>query len=101
MKRIINGKKYDTETAVKIGEWRFGKCNDHDYVHEELYKKKTGEFFLYAEGGALSKYGKQSDNQHMTDASHIFPYTEKEARKWCEENVSGERYEEIFGEVDE
>ena len=56
MKKILGGKKYDTETARMVGNyWNgnsgFGKC------YEALYCKRTGEFFLYGEGGPMSKYG--------------------------------------------
>ena len=48
MKKIINGKKYDTETATSVGEYSSNyACSDYKYYDETLYKKKTGEFFLY------------------------------------------------------
>jgi len=59
MKKIINGKKYDTETATKLGEDCRGYRGDIDFWSEELYRKKTGEFFLYGEGGARSQYNAQ------------------------------------------
>ena len=56
MKKILGGKKYDTETACVVGNYGngnsgFGTCS------ETLYRKRTGEFFLYGEGGPMSKYG--------------------------------------------
>lgn len=56
MKKILGGKKYDTETARVVGTYGngssgFGACS------ETLYRKRTGEFFLYGEGGPMSKYG--------------------------------------------
>ena len=57
MKKIINGKKYDTETATKIGEYSNGySTSDFHYIDETLYRKKTGEFFLYGEGGPMTRY---------------------------------------------
>jgi hypothetical protein len=29
------------------------------WVCEELYRKRTGEYFLYGEGGPMSKYSRQ------------------------------------------
>ena len=46
MKKIINGKRYDTSTAILIGSARYSH-GDLEYLTEELYRKKTGEFFLY------------------------------------------------------
>ena len=52
MKQIINGKKYDTETAERLACEDAGlPVNDFAYWCEELYRKKTGEFFLHGEGG--------------------------------------------------
>lgn len=46
MKKIINGKKYDTSTAKYLGEYDFGYQSSFNWYREELYEKKTGEFFL-------------------------------------------------------
>ena len=54
MKKIINGKMYNTETAKYCGGYEFSNCGDFNYVCEELYQKKTGELFLYGEGGAMN-----------------------------------------------
>lgn len=56
MKKIINGKKYDTETAREVACKAWGYYGDLNFVFETLYKKKTGEFFLYGEGGANTSY---------------------------------------------
>ena len=39
MKKIINGKKYDTETAVYICGYEYGTCNDFSHIKESLYRK--------------------------------------------------------------
>ena len=57
MKTIINGRMYDTETAEKIAGWDNGIYGrDFRSCEETLYKKKTGEYFIYGSGGADSKY---------------------------------------------
>lgn len=101
MKKIINGKKYDTETAKLLGQWtNFYPVNDFKHCKEELYQKKSGEFFLYGEGGPLSKYSK-GDNHMMCSGENIFPFSEKEALEWSEEHLDVDRYEELFGKVEE
>ena len=49
MKKIINGKVYDTSTAERVGGWN-NNCSTSDfgYCSEDLYRKRTGEFFLFA-----------------------------------------------------
>lgn len=87
MKKIINGKLYNTETAERIGRW--GKNlpgNDFNYCQKDLYRKKTGEFFL-----AVDFYG----------GERITPLTEAEAREWVENHLDADKYIAIFGEVEE
>ncbi len=101
MKKIINGKKYDTETATKIGYT--DSChhyNDFHYWEEALYQKKTGEFFLYGEGGPASKYAERCPDG-LCGSKQIIPFTEKEAQEWAEKYLDVDKYESIFGPVEE
>lgn len=101
MKQIINGKKYDTETATEVGSWWNGlSTGDFSNCRETLYRKRTGEYFLYGRGGPMSRYSQSYGN--MTGGGEkIIPLTEAEARKWTEKHLDGDEYEEIFGEVEE
>lgn len=101
MKKIIDGKKYDTNTAELMGEWDSDSRGNFDYVCERLYRKKTGEFFLYGEGGANSKYSVRTGTNEWSGGSEIIPISEENARRWSEKYLSGDEYENIFGEVDE
>ena len=57
MKSIIDGKTYNTESAKLIAKnWNGLGKSDFCYLSEELYKKKTGEFFIFGKGGARTKY---------------------------------------------
>lgn len=101
MKQIINGKKYDTETAKKVGSWSNGySYSDFSSCTEELYRKRTGEYFLYGIGGPMSKYS-QSYGNTTSGGEKIIPMTDAEARKWAEKHLDGDEYEEIFEEVEE
>lgn len=101
MKKIINGKKYDTDTAEEIGYWNNGHFrNDFYYAEETLYKKKTGQFFLYCEGGAASNYSHKEGNMTI-GGWELKLITEDEAKKWAEDYLTVEEYEGIFGEVKE
>ena len=101
MKKIINGKMYNTETAKYLAAWWNGLgCNDFGYVYEDLYKKKTGEFFLHGRGGANSKYAERY-GRCFSDGEAITPLTEEEAREWAEKKLEVEEYIEIFGEPEE
>ena len=102
MRKIINGRKYDTETAQCIDYCDSGYTRrDFKYYEETLYRKKTGEFFLCGEGGGLSKYAEYVPNCGYTYGENIIPLSEEEAMEWMERNSSVETYEEIWGEVEE
>lgn len=100
MKKIINGKKYDTDTAKCMLIWGNSKTG-FSHVYEELYRKKTGEFFLYGEGGPMTSYAKSCGDNSWSGGSDIIPFTEKDARDWTERHGDADDYERIFGEVEE
>lgn len=101
MKAIINGKKYDTETAEFMASDSANcPCNDFAYWEESLYKKKTGEFFLMGKGGGLSKYAKSCGQNSWTGSKAITPLTLEEAKEWVENHANSE-FEDIFGMVEE
>ena len=101
MKRIIDGKKYDTETAKQVG-WSDSHHahTDFQYHSETLYMKRTGEFFMHGEGGPMSEYATSNGNMYGW-GEKIIPLTLKKAQQWAEEHLSSEEYESIFGEVAE
>jgi hypothetical protein len=101
MKKIIKGKRYDTDTAKKVGEDHYLYPGDFNYWKEALYRKMTGEFFLYGEGGEASKYRERTYDGMWCSGEKITPMTLQEAQEWAEGHLSGDEYEDIFGEVDE
>lgn len=101
MKRVIKGKLYNTETAERVGAWDNGYyTNDFNYCSEDLYQKKTGEFFLHGEGGAMSVYASSEGNMSGY-GERIIPMTYDEAAQWAEKHLTGDEYEKIFGEITE
>ena len=50
MKKIINGKLYNTDTARQIGSWDNNITDRLYWVSETLYQKQRGEFFLPPSG---------------------------------------------------
>jgi hypothetical protein len=100
MKKIINGAKYDTATAKKLGEWTNGHmCGDFNYCEERLYRTKSGKYFLYGTGNAASKYSKVCGDNNRCGDSQIITMSRAAAMEWAEENLDGDDYEAAFGEV--
>ena len=102
MKKIINGRKYDTDTANTIAEWyNEYPVNDFRYEMETLFLKRNGEYFLFGEGGAMSKYATSMGDNSWGGGSRIIPLSYEAARQWAEKHLDADEYEEAFGEVSE
>lgn len=97
MKKIINGRIYDTDTARDLGQDSHSHPGDFHYWHEVLYQKRTGEFFLWGEGGPMSHYARSIDQNSWSGGEKIMPLTAANARKWAEEHLDADDYESIFG----
>ena len=101
MKKIIDGKMYNTETATELGEfWNGLSTNDFSNLSETLYRKKNGEFFLYGQGGAMTEYS-QPVGDMAGGGEKIIPFTKEQARNWAEERLGTDEYIKIFGEPEE
>ena len=59
MQKTICKKMYDTETSEVVKKVTFGCYGCADGYEETLYKTESGNFFLYTNGGAESKYTKE------------------------------------------
>lgn len=102
MKKIINGRLYDTDTAIEIGSWDNGeRCWDFDYVMETLYKTPKGQYFFYAWGGARTAYAERCGSDHFCEGSRIELLSEEEARKFAEEKLTADEYLSEFDLQDE
>ena len=97
---IRNGKKYDTKTAeliwqgyqsVKVPYNEAGKA-----IIRKFYKKRSGECFVVVET-KRSSFGSSWDEKEP----EIITFTEEEAKKFAEENISVKEYERAFGKVEE
>jgi len=101
MKKYINGKKYDTDTAKRIGEDSYSNRSDFNFWEETLYQKRTGEFFLMGEGGACSKYAEYVGQNSWCGGNKIIPLSFESAREWVEKHLDADQYEALFGAIEE
>ena len=73
----------------------FSYENEEDSIspwyRETLYRKRTGEYFLFGESynGCCRYYG-----------GEIIPYTLNEAKQWAEWHCDGDEYVGIFDKVE-
>jgi hypothetical protein len=100
MKKIIDGKLYNTATAEELGFISHGQPGSFEYFCESLYRTRNGSYFIHGEGGGNSNYGVWEGNSGGTGET-IIPYSLKDAKLWAGENLDGDEYISIFGEPEE
>ena len=98
MEKIIKGKTYDTDRATCIGKFLSGDPEDFEHYIEMLYVKESGEFFLYGEGGPLSKYAAKNESR-WDSGWDISPMPYDKARKWVSKHLSQDECKNIFREI--
>jgi len=99
MKKIIEGAKYDTETAKKLGSDSYSNSRDFNHWVEDLYRTKSGKYFLHGVGGPMSRYAESTGQNQWSGGEKIIPMSRKSAQEWAEEHLEADQYEEIFGEI--
>lgn len=99
MKQIIKNKLYNTETAQYLGCDAGG--DGFGRWCEELYLKRTGEFFLYGEGGPRTQYAVSNGDNSWSGGDRIIPLSAAAAREWAEKHLDADGYAGIFGMPEE
>lgn len=99
MKKIINNKLYDTATAKKLAEWDENGTDPLNYIAEALYRKKTGEFFVFGDGGANTKYARIGRLKDFEPGSAILPMSVEQAKEWALDRLPKNEYDDIFGDM--
>jgi len=60
MKKTINRKVYNTDTATAVKTVTYSYFGDPAGYEETLYKTSRGDYFVYGIGGAESKYAEET-----------------------------------------
>ena len=84
MKKIIDGRRYDTDTADELASDSYLYPGDHAHYEEALYRTPRGAYFLAGSGGPMSKYGQSCGPNSWSDGDGIVPLTDSEALRWIE-----------------
>lgn len=80
MNKVIRGKRYNTETAKLVGTWEANEPENSDFWEkEELYQKRSGEFFLIGQGGAQTQYARFSMGGESKPGIELRPIEPEEA----------------------
>lgn len=98
MKKIINGLRYDTASAIEVGSASHGYGNDFSAWSATLYKTpRSGRFFLAGEGGPMTTWARRVDQNSWAGGEGIIPIDRLEALAWAEQHLSEDEIEEHFG----
>jgi hypothetical protein len=107
MRRSIDGKVYDTNTAEIICDISEGSNGDLDEVNARLYVTKKGAYFIEGHGGPATRFKKGSvgklkgsfDKSGFVSSKALIPIGLEEARTFCEKFAPHEV--EVYFEVEE
>lgn len=72
MYREIDCIAYDTDKSTVDKKFTFGKPGDPDGYEETLYVTNEGKYFIYTNGGRLSKHPKET----------IIPIEREDVKVW-------------------
>ena len=97
MKRIINRKSYDTETAEFVASWDNGPDRGNfRWCAEKLCVTAHGAYFLHGKGGPMSPYSRALGLNSWTGGEDIVPLTRDEAIGWLERTLNTDAIEAEF-----
>lgn len=98
MKKIINGLRYDTDSATNLGAASSNYFpSDFHWWEAALYRTpRSGRHFIAGSGGALSEFGRPAAGGGRCGGERVIPMDDDEAREWAEQNLTTEEIETAF-----
>ena len=99
MKKVIDGKMYNTDTAECLHSWDNG-CygNDFNACEESLHKTKKGNYFIAGSGGPMSRYAVSCGTNTTSGSWDIRVISKAEAISWLESHNGTEAIEKYFAD---
>lgn len=101
MQKVVNGKRYNTETATMICDYSFSNLGDFKYIQEALYVTKKGNYFVAGKGGPMSSYARSLGNNTTGGSSEIKPIDKVGAFEWAQKYGEVEKVFEFFADLAE
>jgi hypothetical protein len=105
MKKIIDGFRYDTEKAVKIGYYDnqgsgASSTRDFQYWEAALYKTpRAGNYFLAGYGGPMTRYARAAGQNEWSGGEDLTPLSREDAFAWAEKYLPVEAVEAEFSDL--
>ncbi|MDZ7759931.1 MAG: hypothetical protein U5L00_06710 [Desulfovermiculus sp.] len=105
MKKIIDGVRYDSSKAIKVGEYdNLGSGadsrSDFNYWEAVLYRTpRSGRFFIVGEGGPQTRFSQSAGQNSWTGGDDLIPMSKQEALQWAERYLEPAEIEEHFSDM--
>ncbi len=101
MRAIIEGVRYDTETAELIGEaWNGGNWSDYSHWEAALYRSpRAKRYFLAGSGGPMTMWAKKVGSSGWCGSSGIKPMEVTEAFEWAQAHLTDTEVEAAFNDM--
>jgi hypothetical protein len=97
MQKVINGKRYNTETAEEVCSWSDGQGKgDFNWHETSLYRTAKGAWFVAGEGGPMSQWRRSTGQNSWGGGDGLNPIDHDEARMLLEEHGTAEQCAEYF-----
>ncbi len=101
MKKIIRGKRFDTDSAHRIGsDCSSLPANDFGYWDVSLYvSPRSKSYFIAGSGGPMTRFAQSAGQNQWTGGSDLIPMTREEAFAWAQEHLTTEEIEKEFSDL--
>ena len=101
MKKLIDGKLYDTDSAELIASVYPNGTQDQSnfrFLRERLYRTASGRWFIAGVGGAKTSYSQPAASGGVTGGEDIRAVTDKQAFAWLERHNCVEEAQDYFAD---
>jgi len=98
MKKIIEGVRYNTETAKEVFHWEQGIPGDFNYRSKTLYRTQKGSWFIHHVGGANTDMAVSVWDNSFSGSEDIEPIEEVEAFEFLQKYEGIDALEKYFGD---
>lgn len=97
MKKIIDGKRYDTTTATLVHDWDNGQWDsDFHFRSKALYRTPRGNWFIMHTGGAMTDMARSVGSNSYGGSSDIEPVSATDAFRFLVSHGGVEAAERYF-----
>ena len=101
MRKVIDGVGYDTKKAIFLGQVCSGfSKEDIRWSVTELYRARSGKYFLHGSGGPGSPYAVwDNESDAHIDGEAILPMSQYDVITWAEEYLQVEKLKSVIKDI--